>query len=528
MRTYFLLSIIPILGGTFALGHYLNEAFWYLYLLELPIFALGIRDTFQKQHTILRNYPVLGHFRYLLEEIRPEIQQYFIERFDDGRPFSREKRSVGYQRAKGEIDTSAFGTQHDLYESGTEWLEHSIITTKMEISEDRITVGSNKCKKPYSCSRLNISAMSYGSLSKNAVMALNWGAQLGGFYHNTGEGSISSYHEKYKGDLVWQIGTGYFGCRDENGKFSSEMFEKKASLDQVKMIELKVSQGAKPGHGGLLPGKKVNEEIAKIRAVKVGEDVHSPSSHSAFSTPKELILFLDKLRDLSGGKPVGFKFCVGKKSEFYSICKAMLELNIYPDFITVDGAEGGTGAAPREFTNSLGTPLNDGLNFVNNTLIGCGLREHIKIIASGKIVDAFDMVRKFALGADICNSARAMMMAVGCIQALRCNSNDCPAGIATQDPSLYKFVDVTSKAKRVARYHKATLEELHNLCSAAGVTTIKCLKKQHIRRRLGPGEISSYRKIYPNFEKNSLLDNSCEQRFQKLWDSTTAESFKTL
>ena len=528
MRTYFLLSIIPILALTYALGHFVHKAFWLLYITEIPIFIIGLRDCLQKKHTILRNYPVLGHFRYLLEEIRPEIQQYFIERFDDGRPFSREQRSVVYQRAKGQTDTAAFGTQHDLYTSGIEWLEHSIVTTHMNDDEDRIIVGGEQCLKPYSCSRFNISAMSYGSLSKNAVMALNWGAKQGGFYHNTGEGSISSYHEEHGGDLVWQIGTGYFGCRNTDGSFNGEMFKERALKDQVKMIELKLSQGAKPGHGGMLPGKKVNAEIAEIRAVEIGKDVNSPPSHSCFSTPKELILFLKSLREMSGGKPIGFKFCVGKKSEFYAICKAMLELDTYPDFITVDGAEGGTGAAPREFTNSLGTPLNDGLNFVNNTLIGCGLRSKIKIIASGKIVDAFDMVRKFALGADICNSARGMMFAVGCIQALRCNSNDCPAGVATQDPALYKLVDVPSKAERVARYHRSTMSELHHLCSAAGVTTIKCLKKTHIRRRIGPGEISSYRKIYPNFEENSLILGSGSERFQKLWDKTSGDSFRIM
>jgi glutamate synthase domain-containing protein 2 len=525
MRTYFLLSIIPVLAGTYLLGHYFHTGWWSLFIFEIPIFALGIRDTFQKTHTILRNYPVLGHFRYLLEEIRPEIQQYFIERFDDGRPFSREQRSVVYQRAKGDIDTSAFGTQHDLYESGVEWLEHSIRSTKMEETEDRIIIGNEQCSKPYSASRFNISAMSYGSLSKNAIMSLNWGAKQGGFYHNTGEGSISPYHEKHGGDLVWQIGTGYFGCRNSDGTFNRDMFAEKAIKEQVKMIEIKISQGAKPGHGGMLPGKKVNQEVADIRAVEVGKDVNSPPSHSAFSTPPELLNWIKDLRVLSGGKPVGFKLCVGKKSEFYAICKAMIELQIYPDFITVDGAEGGTGAAPREFSNSLGTPLNDGLNFVNNTLVGCGLRNKIRIIAAGKVVDAFDLVRKFALGADICNSARGMMFAVGCIQALRCNSNDCPAGVATQDPSLYSLVDVPSKAKRVSTYHAATMKELHHLCSAAGVTTISCLSKRNIRRRIGPGEISSYLKIYPDYTEGSLLDGTADQRFQNLWDKIGHKSF---
>ncbi len=494
-------------------------------MIEVPIFALGIRDTLQKKHTILRNYPVIGHFRYLLEEIRPEIQQYFIERYDDGRPFSREQRSTVYSRAKNELDTQAFGTQRDLYAMGVEWLEHSIIPTVLPESEDRIDVGGSDCKVQYSCSRLNISAMSYGSLSKTAIMALNSGAKQGGFYHNTGEGSISSHHEKFGGDLVWQIGTGYFGCRNPDGTFNDEMFKERSASDQVKMIELKISQGAKPGHGGILPAGKVTAEIAMIRAVEMGKDVNSPPGHTEFNTPTGLIEFIKRLRDLSGGKPVGFKLCIGKKREFHAICKAMIKLDIYPDFITVDGAEGGTGAAPREFSNSLGTPLNAALNFVNNTLIGCDIRDKIRIIVSGKIIDAFDMARKFALGADICNCARGMMFAVGCIQALKCNSNDCPTGVATQDPALYKFIDVHSKAKRVMTYHHKTMNEFHHLCSAAGVTKVKDLSKEHIRKRIHQTEISSYKKLYPTFEKGSLLNGTCIDVFQETFDEAVAESF---
>ncbi len=526
MRTQFLWSLVPLHAIIYVLGRYLDRDFFNLYVIAIPVTLLGLRDVFQKKHTILRNYPVIGHFRYLLEEIRPEIQQYFIERFDDGTPFSREQRSIVYQRAKGDLDTSAFGTQHDLYKSGIEWLEHSFaVAEKLDEGEDRITIGNEACKKPYSASRLNISAMSYGSLSKTAVEALNWGAKLGDFYHNTGEGGISPYHTARGGDLCWQIGTGYFGCRNPDGTFNPEMFKERSNLDQVKMIEIKLSQGAKPGHGGLLPGAKVNEEIAKIRAVEIGKDVNSPPNHSAFNGPKGLVEFVKQLRDLSGGKPIGFKFCLGQKKEFFSICKAMMELNVYPDFIVIDGAEGGTGAAPREFTNSLGTPLNDALNFVHNSLVAIGLREKVKLIASGKVIDAFNMVTKFSLGADICYSARGMLFAIGCIQALRCNSNNCPTGVATQDPSLYMFVDVESKGKRVASYHKKTIHELGALLSAAGVTKIRDLKKGHIKRRIGPGCIMNYEDLYPKLQVNSLIDGSYDGPWVKHWGRASADAF---
>ncbi len=526
MRTFFLGSIIPIYVLVWALGKYLDRSFWGLFLLLVPLTILGLRDIFQRKHIILRNYPILGHFRFLLESIRPEIQQYFVERFDDGRPFSREQRSIVYQRAKGDLDTSAFGTQHDVYAAGSEWLEHSLqVVPKLKEGDDRITVGNHQCKKPYSASRLNISAMSYGSLSKTAVEALNWGAKDGNFYHNSGEGGISPYHKKQGGDLCWQVGTGYFGCRTSEGLFDRDMFAKKASLDQVKMIEIKLSQGAKPGHGGMLPGAKVNEEVAKIRNVEEGMDVLSPPIHSAFDGPKGLLNFVKDLRELSGGKPIGFKLCVGKKSEFFAICKAMVELDIYPDFITVDGSEGGTGSSPREFTDFLGTPLNDGLSFVHNALVAAGIRDKLKIIASGKVIDAFNMACKFALGADICNSARGMMFALGCIQALRCNSNNCPTGVATQDPSLYKLIHIEGKAERVARYHKKTMLELEHLIGAAGVDEIIKLKKRHIKRRLGPGKITNYEKLYPKLEFNSLMDNTYVGPWLDDWEDSTSERF---
>ncbi len=526
MRIYFLWSIIPIHLFILALGYFINSTLYNLVIFSVPITLLGLRDILQRKHTILRNYPVVGHFRYLLESIRPEIQQYFVERFDDGRPFSREQRSTVYQRAKGQLDTSAFGTQHNVYKAGSEWLEHSIeVADRVSDDEMRIQIGNSQCSKPYSASRFNISAMSYGSLSKTAVESLNWGAKIGNFYHNTGEGGISPYHTRYGGDLCWQIGTGYFGCRNSDGTFNPEMFKEKSQLKQVKLIELKISQGAKPGHGGLLPGAKVNHEVAAIRAVEIGKDVNSPPSHSAFQGPKGLIRFIAELRELSGGKPVGFKLCIGKKQEFFSIIKAMLELEVYPDFITIDGSEGGTGAAPREFTNSLGTPLNDALNFVHNSLIASGIRDKIILIASGKVIDAFNLVSKFSLGADICNSARGMMFAVGCIQALRCNSNHCPAGIATQDPKLYRLVDVRDKSKRVARYHEKSLSELKDLLTAAGVHNIRGIKKSHIKRRIGPGKIMNYAEIYPKLKNGSLLDGSYEGPWKQYWQDATADQY---
>ena len=400
------------------------------------------------------------------------------------------------------------------------------VTEHIDDSEMMIQIGNEQGRKPYLASRFNISAMSYGSLSKTAIEALNWGAKLGGFFHNTGEGGISPYHVKHGGDLCWQIGTGYFGCRNVDGTFNREMFKESSQQEQVKLIELKISQGAKPGHGGMLPGSKVDEEIAKIRAVEIGKDVNSPPRHSAFNGPKGLIKFIQELRELSDGKPVGFKLCIGSKHEFFAICKAMLELKIYPDFITVDGAEGGTGAAPVEFSNSLGTPLNDGLNFVHNALIATGLREKIIVIASGKVIDAFNTICKFSLGADINNSARGMMFAIGCIQALRCNSNNCPAGVATQDPKLYKLVDVKDKSQRVAKYHDKTLSEVKHLLSAAGFSKVSEIKKSHIKRRIGPGQIMNYKEIYPGMEANSLLDKSYQGDWIDDWEKANSETFK--
>ena len=525
MRKEFYLTVIVvhlIVSLLYSLGYH-----WSLYLLmaTVPLSLLGFYDIWQKHHIILRNFPVLGHFRYLLESIRPEIQQYFIERYDDGRPFSREQRSVVYQRAKKQRDSVPFGTQHDLYQSGREWLEHAMNPVKDDHIRERVTVGNDQCTQKYSCSILNISAMSYGSLSKTAVEALNLGAKTGGFYHNTGEGGISPYHLKHEADLCWQLGTGYFGARNPDGSFNRDMFAEKSKTPSVKMIELKLSQGAKPGHGGMLPGTKVNEEVAQIRSVEIGKDVNSPPSHKEFSTPEGLIKFIKELRQLSGGKPVGFKICVGKKVEFMAIVKAMLKLEVYPDFITVDGAEGGTGASPLEFTNFLGTPLNEALNFVNNALIGAGIRDKIKIIASGKIMDPFSMIKAFALGANICNSARGMMFALGCIQALRCNSNECPTGVATGDPKLYKLLHVPSKGERVANFHRYTLEELRHFVSAVGIRDLGHIDKRFIKRRIGPGEIWNYEKVYPAAKPGDLVDGDGIGFMQRAWDQAESTAF---
>lgn len=506
MRNEFYAAAVIVPFITFICARYLSSGFYSFFFFIIPLILLGIYDILQKKHTLLRNYPIIGHFRYLLEMVRPEIQQYFIEDDSSGRPFSRDQRSVIYQRAKGELDTAPFGTQLHLYAPGAEWLDHTLNKTAQIENDPRVVIGNHQCSQPYSSSRFNISAMSYGSLSKTAVLALNRAAKSGMFSHNTGEGGLSDYHLEGGGDLVWQIGTGYFGCRNHDGSFNEDLFKEKSAHKQVKMIEIKLSQGAKPGHGGILPAVKVTDEIVRIRHVVKGNDVISPAWHEEFDSPVGLMDFIQKLRTLSKGKPIGIKLCVGKPSEFLSICKAMLEKDIYPDFITVDGAEGGTGAAPREFTNHMGTPLNDGLNFVNNALIGFGIREKITLIAAGKVIDGFSMVTKFALGADVCNSARGMMMALGCIQALRCNSNQCPTGIATQDPELYKLLDVDDKSMRVASYHRRTMKHVMELINSIGVSEIRDISKTHVKRRMDVGRIATYADLYETVSPGAFLD----------------------
>lgn len=438
----------------------------------LPIFflgllALGYRNSIQKKHTILRNFPVLGYFRYLFEMIAPEIQQYFIERSTDGKPFSRNERSLIYQRAKNVDATSPFGTHMHLNESNYEGIKHSIFPKKVNEELPRVLIGGPDCKQPYSASLLNISAMSFGSLSENAIRALNLGAEKGNFYHNTGEGGLTEFHLQ-GGDVTWQIGTGYFGCRNKDGQFDAANFSEKANLPAVKMIEIKLSQGAKPGHGGVLPAKKNTLQIAKIRGVEPFTTILSPPSHSAFKNYKELVEFIAQLRHLSNGKPIGFKLCIGETTEFEKLCQEMIDQNCFPDFITVDGAEGGTGAAPPEFADGVGMPFEPALIFVNTTLTNLGIKNKIRIICSGKIISGYSILRAVALGADLCNSARGFMFSLGCIQALRCNNNECPTGVATQDKMLMKGLVVTDKYDRVYHYHKNTLHAANELLAAAG------------------------------------------------------------
>ena len=442
---------------------------YFLTIVLIVLLAVGFINTTQHKHAILRNFPVLGYFRYLFEMIAPEIQQYFIERSTDGKPFSRNERSLVYQRAKNIDSTTPFGTQLNINTSNYEGIKHSIFPAVVNEDLPRVLVGGPDCKQPYAASLLNISAMSFGSLSENAVIALNKGAKKGGFYHNTGEGGLTQFHLQ-GGDVTWQIGTGYFGCRTADGNFDSEKFAEKTKHPEVKMIEIKLSQGAKPGHGGVLPASKNTEEIAKIRGVEPHTTILSPPSHSAFSDAKGLIAFIAQLRSLSNGKPIGFKLCIGQTSEFELICQEMVVQNCFPDFITVDGAEGGTGAAPLEFADGVGMPFEPALIFVNKTLINLGIRDHIKIISSGKIISGYSILRAVAMGADICNSARGFMFSLGCIQALRCNNNSCPTGVATQDKMLMKGLVVTDKSERVYHYHKNTLHSANELLAAAGKT----------------------------------------------------------
>ena len=527
MRKGFIITASLVIIISLLLGLFINP-WWYL-LLGVTVFltGMGINDMIQKKHAIMRTYPVFGRMRFWMEALRPKLYQYFVESDIDGRPVNRIDRSTIYQRAKRELNTVPFGTQLDVYEEGYEWLSHSIAPKDFNRLDHspRVMVGNKDCKQPYSASIFNVSAMSFGSLSANAIEALNAGARIGGFAHNTGEGGLSPHHLKEGGDIIWKIGTGYFGCRDEEGNFSPELFTEKSTLLNVKMIELKLSQGAKPGHGGILPANKNTPEIAAIRHVKPYTTVYSPPFHSAFNTPRGLILFIKQLRDLSGGKPVGFKLCVGRKSEFIGICKAMTELDIYPDFITVDGGEGGTGAAPQEFSNHVGVPLLDGLAFVHNMLVGFNIRHHIRIIAAGKILTGFHLVRAFALGADMCNSARAMMMALGCIQALQCNTNRCPTGVATQDPQLTVGLVVSDKKHRVANYHEDTVKSCVELMGAAGIESHKKLTRSHIYRRVFMNEVRTLEDIFPSLEPGCMLAGNIPEKYQQDFKTGVPDSW---
>lgn len=529
MRNKFILFSIISLAVVAAIYFFFWPPIVWSLVVLLPIILLGFYDMVQSKHAIMRTFPILGRGRYIMEELRPKIYQYFIESETNGTPINRINRSVVYQRAKQVLDTAPFGTQLDVYGEGYEWMSHSIAA--MDAHElnpsPRMTIGGPDCKQPYSCSVLNVSAMSFGSLSSAAIEALNGGAKIGGFAHNTGEGGISPYHLKFGGDLIYQVGTGYFGSRAEDGNFSPEKFAVEASRPEVKMIELKLSQGAKPGHGGILPAKKNTPEIAKIRGVEVGTQVDSPPYHKAFDTPTGLLHLIKKMRDLSGGKPIGFKLCVGRRSEFIGICKAMVETGIMPDFITVDGGEGGTGAAPLEFSNSVGMPYREGLAFVYDTLIGFKLKRHIRIIASGKIMTGFDLFRSIALGADVCYSARAMMFALGCIQALECNKNTCPTGVATQVPELVKGLVVADKKQRVANFHHDTVEALVELMAASGIDDPGNINRTDVMRRTSMNRAERYDRIFPYLTPGCLLN---EETIPDDWKAdvleASAQSFK--
>ncbi|MFT5722148.1 MAG: glutamate synthase domain-containing protein 2 [Motiliproteus sp.] len=499
----------------------------WLLLVAIPLLLVGLYDLLQSRHSLRRNFPLFGRGRWFMEWLRPFVRQYLVESDTDGTPISRMFRSIAYQRAKGAQETVPFGTQLDTYKTGYEWIGHSLAAIDAtEVGHDlRVTVGGPQCRQPYQASILNISAMSFGAISRNAVLALSRGARDGGFYHNTGEGGISPYHLDGGGDLVWQIGTGYFGCRDNEGRFCPDSFRDKARLPAVKMIEIKLSQGAKPGHGGILPAAKNTPEIAAIRAVPQGTDVVSPPTHSSFGTPLELLDFVHRLRELSDGKPIGFKLAIGRESEFVALCKAMVKTNITPDFITLDGGEGGTGAAPLEYTNSVGMPLRDALAFVDNCLTGFGLREHIRIIASGKILSGFHIVKNLALGADLCNSARGMMLALGCVQSLTCNSNHCPTGVATQNPALYRGLVVDDKAVRVAQFHNKTLAATADLISSAGLRHTTELTRTHIFRRVSQDSVKRYDQVFPYLTPGCLLTDAIPEAFQLHMKEASAECF---
>lgn len=501
-------------GGTFLFG---------------GLTALGVYDMQQQQHAITRNYPVVGHLRFLFEEIRPEIRQYFLEADTDELPFSRAQRSLVYQRAKDVLDARPFGTQLNTYGNGYEWLNHSVAPSQLESHDFRVVVGEGR-KQPYSMSIFNISGMSFGSLSSHAILALNKGAKLGGFAHNSGEGSVSKYHSQHGGDLIMQVASGYFGCRNDDGTFSPDKFRERCADSKIKMIEVKLSQGAKPGHGGMLPGRKVTPEIAEARGIPEGVDCISPASHGMFSTPIEMMYFIEQLRELSGGKPVGIKLCIGQAWEWFAIVKAMLKTDIVPDFITIDGAEGGTGAAPLEFSNNIGTPVQEGLILVHNTLVGTNLRHRIRIAAAGKIVSAFDILHMMALGADYCNAARGFMFAIGCIQAQSCHTGACPTGVATQDKKRQLALNVKDKSERVYDYHRNTMEAVKEMVEAAGLEHPGDVSKRHIMRRIGPNKVRSLDTLIKSVPYGELLDGRVHGKdlptaFLNYWEAASADSF---
>jgi glutamate synthase domain-containing protein 2 len=493
--------------------------------IAVAITLIGVYDLIQHRHSVLRNYPILGHGRFMLEGIRPELQQYFIERNTDGAPSDRDTRSAIYQRAKGVKDEQAYGTERDVNEPGYEWLLQSIDSHDPPETIPRVRIGGPHCTKPYDMALLNVSGMSFGALSGAALTALNRGAAKGNFAHDTGEGGLTDHHLQ-GADLIWELGTAYFGARTRDGGFDPHQFADKAANDAVKCVSLKLSQGAKPGIGGVLPGAKVTAEIAAARAVPQGETCVSPPGHRVFSTPRELVLFIARMRELADGKPAGFKLCVGLRHELLAVCKAMLEEGVTPDFIIVDGAEGGTGAAPAEYSDHVGVPLTEGLMCVHNALVGCGLRDRIKIGASGKVATGSDIVKRLAQGADYTNAARAMMMAVGCLQSQRCHTNKCPVGVATQDPKRSRALNVPDKTERVYRYQRATVAEAQRLIASMGLEGPEEVGPHHLIRRVDHITSSSYAELYEWLSPGALLGGDAPHAWSLDWDRADPDSFK--
>jgi glutamate synthase domain-containing protein 2 len=517
-------SATAALAGTGMLA-YSGAIPWVWVAGSAALLGVGVHDMLQKRHSVLRNYPIVGHLRYFLEFIRPEIRQYFIESETEAAPFPRAERSLVYQRSKNEPDARPFGTELNVRADGHEWVSHSMAPTRLESQDFRVMVGADRAQ-PYSMSVLNISAMSFGALSGAAIEAMNRGAKLGGFAQDTGEGSKSPYHTKHGGDIILQLGSGLFGCRNPDGTFNEEAFAASACDPQVKMVELKVSQGAKPGHGGVLPAAKITAEIAATRGIPMGVDCVSPAAHPLFKTPTEFLHAIERLRKLSGGKPTGAKMCIGHPWEWFGIAKAMVETGIVPDFIVVDGAEGGTGAAPVEFTDHMGTPLQEGLLLVHNTLVGLGLRDKVKLGASGKLITAFDIARTLALGADWVNSARGFMFAVGCIQAQKCNTDRCPTGVATQDPVRQKALVVPDKAERVFNFHRNTLKALKEIIEAAGLSHPEQLRMHHIMRRVSAFEVKPLSDLVQQLEPGDLLNGVYRYPvFERWWPLASADTF---
>jgi glutamate synthase domain-containing protein 2 len=495
-----------------------------LAVLAAVLVAVGVRDLVQRRHSLLRNYPLIGHARFALEALRPELQQYFIERNTDGRPYDRDTRSSIYERAKGIKDEQAFGTERDVTRPGYEWLLHSTRPVDPPERAPTVRVGGPDCSQPYEMALLNVSAMSFGALSGAALRALNQGAAAGGFAHDTGEGGLTRYHLEGGGDIIWELGSGYFGARTKAGGFDAGEFRDKASHEHVRCVSLKLSQGAKPGIGGQLPGPKVTHEIAQARDVPQGHSCVSPAAHKVFSTPRELVRFIAHMRELAGGKPTGFKLCVGSRREFLAICKAMLEEQTAPDFIVVDGAEGGTGAAPMEYADHVGAPLTEGLMTVHNALVGTGLRSRVRIGASGKVATGSDIVKRLAQGADYTNAARAMMMAVGCIQSQECHLNTCPVGVATQDPRRARALDVGDKTERVRRYQAAAVKEAVRMMSSMGLDDPSRLAPHHLMRRVDQHTTLTYAELYEWLAPGELLAEP-PRSWAADWASAGADTF---